>query len=63
MQLNMHLCIAAHTHTYKDVLCFDTCQEKTEFLMLLGSSPYVISSVSVQLKGKRVNFLNFSILF
>lgn len=46
-----------------NLCCFDTCQEKTEFVMLPGSSSYTISSECVQLKGKRVNFLNFSILF
>lgn len=75
MQLNMHLCIApppTHTRAYvfidiylylSNLCCFDTCQEKTEFIMLPGSSSYTISSECVQLKGKRVNFLNFSILF
>lgn len=74
MQLNMHLCIAPPTHTrayvfidiylyLSNLCCFDTCQEKTEFVMLPGSSSYTISSECVQLKGKRVNFLNFSILF
>lgn len=67
MQLSMHLyMIAPHAlqhnlYMNRDELCADVSGENWTFL---GLSPYeTISSESVQLKGKEVNFLNFSILF